>query len=205
MENWKFALSSIMGHKMRSFLTMLGIIIGVASVVVIMALGQGMTKQITDMFSADTRDIEIYYVAKDSDSKSIFDDDVETTSSDKGPKIQEEWLQKIDGVAGKKVMESLADIAPDLGRFIIEFAFGDIYSREGLSLQEREIITITSLLTQGGCEAQLDVHINGSLNVGISPEKIIETFIQCIPYVGFPRVLNATFVAKKIFAERNVL
>ncbi|AQP42368.1 MULTISPECIES: ABC transporter permease [Streptococcus] len=95
MENWKFALSSIMGHKMRSFLTMLGIIIGVASVVVIMALGQGMTKQITDMFSADTRDIEIYYVAKDSDSKSIFDDDVETTSSDKGPKIQEEWLQKI--------------------------------------------------------------------------------------------------------------
>ncbi|CDO18724.1 Putative ABC transporter permease protein [Streptococcus gallolyticus] len=95
MENWKFALSSIMGHKMRSFLTMLGIIIGVASVVVIMALGQGMTKQITDMFSADTRDIEIYYVAKDSNSKSIFDDDVETTSSDKGPKIQEEWLQKI--------------------------------------------------------------------------------------------------------------
>lgn len=95
MENWKFALSSIMGHKMRSFLTMLGIIIGVASVVVIMALGQGMTKQITDMFSADTRDIEIYYVAKDSDSKSIFDDDVEMTSSDKGPKIQEEWLQKI--------------------------------------------------------------------------------------------------------------
>ncbi|NBK99514.1 MAG: carboxymuconolactone decarboxylase family protein [Erysipelotrichia bacterium] len=120
-------------------------------------------------------------------------------------KVGEEWLQKIDGVAGKKVMESLADIAPDLGRFIIEFAFGDIYSREGLSLQEREIITITSLLTQGGCEAQLDVHINGSLNVGISPEKIIETFIQCIPYVGFPRVLNATFVAKKIFAERNVL
>lgn len=95
MENWKFALSSIMGNKMRSFLTMLGIIIGVASVVVIMALGQGMTKQITDMFSADTRDIKIYYVAKDSDSKSIFDDDVETTSSDKGPKIQEEWLQKI--------------------------------------------------------------------------------------------------------------
>lgn len=120
-------------------------------------------------------------------------------------KVGEEWLQKIDGVAGKKVMESLADIAPDLGRFIIEFAFGDIYSREGLSLQEREIITITSLLTQGGCEAQLDVHINGSLNVGISPEKIIETFIQCIPYVGFPRVLNVTFVAKKIFAERNVL
>ena len=94
MENWKFALSSIMGHKMRSFLTMLGIIIGVASVVVIMALGQGLTKQITDMFSADTRDVQIYYVTKDSDSDSFFDD-TESTSQDKGPKIQEEWLQKI--------------------------------------------------------------------------------------------------------------
>lgn len=94
MENWKFALSSIMGHKMRSFLTMLGIIIGVASVVVIMALGQGLTKQITDMFSADTRDVQIYYVTKDSDSDSFFDD-TESTSQDKGPKIQEGWLQKI--------------------------------------------------------------------------------------------------------------
>ena len=94
MENWKFALSSIMGHKMRSFLTMLGIIIGVASVVVIMALGQGLTKQITDMFSADTRDVQIYYVTKDSDSDSFFDD-TKSTSQDKGPKIQEEWLQKI--------------------------------------------------------------------------------------------------------------
>ena len=70
--------------------------------------------------------------------------------------------------------------------------------------EEREIVTITSLLTLGGCEPQLEVHINGSLNVGISPEKIIETFIQCIPYVGFPKVLNATFVAKKIFSERNL-
>lgn len=43
-----------------------------------------------------------------------------------------------------------------------------------------------------------------SLNVGIAPEKIIETFIQCIPYTGFPKVLNAIFVAKKIFAERGI-
>ena len=94
MENWKFALSSIMGHKMRSFLTMLGIIIGVASVVVIMALGQGMTKQITDMFSADTRDVQIYYVSKGAENQDRFED-VGLSSMDNGPKIQEEWLQKI--------------------------------------------------------------------------------------------------------------
>lgn len=112
-------------------------------------------------------------------------------------------LKKIDGIAGENVLHSLESVAPDLGRYIIEFAFGDIYTRKGLSLQEREMITITSLLTLGGCEAQLEVHINGSLNVGISPKKIIETFIQCIPYVGFPRVLNAVFVAKKIFLKRQ--
>lgn len=114
-------------------------------------------------------------------------------------------LKKIDGVGGEKVIESLKTIAPDLGNYIIEFAFGDIYPREGLSLQERELITITSLLTAGGCEPQLDVHINGALNVGILPEKIIETFIQCIPYTGFPKVLNAVDVAKEVFAARDAL
>lgn len=77
-------------------------------------------------------------------------------------------LQKIDGAGGEAVIESLQDISPDLGKYIIEFAFGDIYTRNGLNLQEREIITITSLLTAGGCEPQLRVHINGALNVGVT-------------------------------------
>lgn len=113
-----------------------------------------------------------------------------------------ELLNQIDGSGGEKVIRSLQDIAPDLGKYILEFAFGDIYSRKELDIQEREIITITSLLTCGGCEPQLKVHINASLNVGISPEKIVETFMQCVPYVGFPRVLNAIFTAKEVFAER---
>ncbi len=116
-----------------------------------------------------------------------------------------EQLKKIDGIGGENVIKSLEDIAPDVGRFIIEFAFGEIYPRENLSLPEREMITITSLLTLGGCESQLEVHINGALNVGISPQKIVETFIQCIPYVGFPRVLNAITVAKSVFSERKNL
>ena len=115
-----------------------------------------------------------------------------------------ERLKEVDGNGGEQVIASLEGIAPDLGRYILEFAFGDVYCREGLSLQEREVITIASLLTAGGCEPQLEVHINGSLNVGLSPEKVIETFIQCIPYTGFPKVLNAVNVAKKVFAERNI-
>ena len=116
-----------------------------------------------------------------------------------------EQLKRIDGIGGENVIKSLEDIAPDLGKYIIEFAFGDIYPRKGLTLQEREMITISSLLSAGGCEPQLEVHINGSLNVGVAPEKIIEAFIQCIPYVGFPRVLNAVSVAKKIFEERKIV
>lgn len=70
-----------------------------------------------------------------------------------------ENLKKIDGTAGSNVIENLSDIAPDLARYIIEFAFGQIYERPGLSLQERELLTLSSLLTAGGCEAQLQVHI----------------------------------------------
>lgn len=69
-----------------------------------------------------------------------------------------ENLKKIDGTAGSNVIENLSDIAPDLARYIIEFAFGQIYERPGLSLQERELLTLSSLLTAGGCEAQLQVH-----------------------------------------------
>ena len=115
-----------------------------------------------------------------------------------------EKLKEIDGIGGENVIQSLQDIAPDVGKYIIEFAFGDVYTRPELNMQEREMITITRLLTTGDCEPQLEVHINGSLNVGLSPEKIIETFIQCIPYTGFPKVLNAIYTAKKIFAERHI-
>ncbi len=111
-------------------------------------------------------------------------------------------LAQIDGAGGEQVIRALADIAPDLGRQIVEFAFGEVYTRGVLSMQERELITITSLLTVGGCEQQLEVHINGALRVGISVEKIVETFMQCVPYVGFPRVLNAIFVAKRVFSQR---
>ena len=114
-----------------------------------------------------------------------------------------ELLQQVDDAGGEAVIDSLSGIAPDLGRYIVEFAFGDIYTRKGLSLQERELVTIASLLTAGGCEPQLRVHLNGALNVGVAPETIVEAIIHCVPYVGFPRVLNAVSTAKEVFASRE--
>lgn len=86
---------------------------------------------------------------------------------------------------------------------MLKFAFGTIYERGVLNFKDRELITITSLLTQGGCENQLRVHIQASLNVGLTQEEIIETFIHYAPYVGFPRVLNAIFVAKEILLTES--
>lgn len=116
-----------------------------------------------------------------------------------------ELLRQVDDTGGEAVIDSLAGIAPDLGRYIVEFAFGDIYARDGLSLQERELVTIASLLTAGGCEPQLRVHLNGALNVGVPPQKIVEALIHCVPYVGFPRVLNAVSTAKEVFVLQGLL
>lgn len=116
-----------------------------------------------------------------------------------------ELLDRIDGGGGEAVLRSLEGVAPDLGRYIAEFAFGDVYARPGLSLEEREMVTLASLLTAGGCEPQLEVHLSAALNVGLSPEKIVEVLLQCVPYTGFPRVLNAVFAAKRVFVERGLL
>ena len=61
------------------------------------------------------------------------------------------------------------------------------------------------LTALGGCEPQLEVHVNASLNVGMTPQQIIEALLQTSVYCGFPRALNATFAAKKVFADRGLL
>lgn len=112
-------------------------------------------------------------------------------------------LGEIDGAQGEAVMAALADIAPDLGQYIVGFAFGEIYCRPHLDIRQRELITLAALAAQGGCERQLRVHIHAALNVGLSREQIVETFIQCVPYLGFPKVLNAVHAAKSVFADNQ--
>jgi 4-carboxymuconolactone decarboxylase len=114
-------------------------------------------------------------------------------------------LQEIDGEAGQKVIDSLASIAPDLAKYTIEFPFGDVYQRPGLDLKSREMATVAALTALGHCQPQLNVHINGALNVGCTPEEIIEIIIQMAVYAGFPAALNAMFVAKEVFQERNII
>ncbi|SJZ96105.1 4-carboxymuconolactone decarboxylase [Enhydrobacter aerosaccus] len=111
-------------------------------------------------------------------------------------------LAEIDGEAGHKVVAALADIAPDFATYVLEFPFGDIYSRQGLGLREREIATIAALAALGNAAPQLKVHIEAGLNVGLAREEIVEILIQMAVYAGFPAALNGLFAAKEVFAQR---
>ncbi len=111
-------------------------------------------------------------------------------------------LASIDGHAGQKVVDALADIAPDFARYLIEFPFGDIYSRPGLGLREREIATIAALTALGNATPQLKVHIEAGLNVGVGRAEIVEILMQMAVYTGFPAALNGLFAAKEVFAGR---
>lgn len=110
-------------------------------------------------------------------------------------------LKEIDGRAGEKVVESLQDIAPDFARLLIEFPFGDVYSRPGLDLKMRELAVVAALTAMGNAAPQLKVHIHGARNVGCSRQEIVEVVMQMAVYAGFPAALNGLFAAKEIFSQ----
>jgi 4-carboxymuconolactone decarboxylase len=114
-------------------------------------------------------------------------------------------LAEVDGEAGVRVVQSLQDISPELGRFVVEFAFGDVISRPGLGLREREIATIAALTALGTARAQLTVHVNAALNVGCTPREVVETILQMAVYAGMPAALNGMFIAKDVFATRGIV
>lgn len=112
-------------------------------------------------------------------------------------------LEEIDGEAGTNVINSLRDIAPDFARYLIEFPFGDIYSRPGLDLRSREIAVVAALTALGNAAPQLKVHIEGALNVGVTRDEVVEVIMQMAVYAGFPAALNGLFAAKEVFAARE--
>ena len=114
-----------------------------------------------------------------------------------------ETLKQIDGEQGERVLASLRDISPDFATYLIEFPFGDIYSRPGLDLKTRELAVVAALTAMGNAKPQLQVHIHGAMNVGSSRQEVIEVIIQMAVYAGFPAALNGLFAAKEVFQERE--
>lgn len=112
-------------------------------------------------------------------------------------------LLEIDGKAGEEVENNLKDICPDLGKYIIEYSFGDIYSRQGLELKSKEIAVVAALTAMGNAEPQLKVHINGALNVGCTINDVKEVILQMSGYSGFPTCINGMNALKSVLKQRK--
>lgn len=118
-------------------------------------------------------------------------------------KIQELTSSSDDNPTGfMDIGEGFKDIAPDLSKYVVEFAFGEIYSRPGIDNKQKVLTTITALVAQG--KPQIAMHIKTGLSVGLTPEEIVGCIVHLIPYTGFPSVLNALKVTQEVFKEQGV-
>ena len=113
-----------------------------------------------------------------------------------------ENFRRITGPAGKSLAETFRKTSPDLERYLMEFVFGDIYSRPALDVKSRQLAAISALAALGTCQPQLVVHINGALNVGCTEAEIVEVLLAVAIFAGFPAAINATVIAKQVFADR---
>ncbi|GAP72034.1 carboxymuconolactone decarboxylase [Candidatus Symbiothrix dinenymphae] len=127
------------------------------------------------------------------------------TKMEQSDRYKQGWekLKEIDGEAGEKVINGLKDISPDLGKFIIEYSFGDIYTRDGLDLKSKEIAVVAALTAMGTAQPQLKVHINGALNTGSSISEVKEVILQMAVYSGFPSCINGMNALKEVLKERQ--
>lgn len=113
----------------------------------------------------------------------------------KGREIQDRYF-------GAEMIQAMNDNAPEgqkhFNTFLEGFCFGDFYTRDGLNDQQRELITFVFIATLGGCENQLRGHIQGNLSVGNNKEKLVSAITVVLPYIGFPRSLNALSIINEI-------
>ena len=109
-----------------------------------------------------------------------------------------EILKEMTDVNGIQTIKNLGKIFPDFEEKMISFGFGQIYSRSTLDLKTREIVTLTSLITQGAFE-QLGFHIKAALKAGLKSEEILEIILHCAAYAGFPKACSALVVAGEAF------
>lgn len=113
-------------------------------------------------------------------------------------------LAQTSGASGEAVIRSFDDIAPDIGRMIVEHSYGDVFSRPGIDPKVRELTACAALaaVATKTTEAPLRVHINAALNAGASRKEVLETLLNLVPYSGYPVVQQAVRIAGEEFAKR---
>jgi len=108
-------------------------------------------------------------------------------------------MRDIFGPGIESSLKGLAANSPELARCLVEFPFGDIYTRPRLDLKTREMLTVAALTVLGYPQAELKQHIQGALNVGCTREEILEIILQMAVYAGFPAALEAVKTAASAF------
>lgn len=96
-----------------------------------------------------------------------------------------------------------ANQLPIVQNYLSAFCFGDVYTRKGLDLKTRELLTFSIISALGGCDSQVRSHVQGNVAVGNSKENLIDTLAQSLPYIGFPRTLNALACVNAVITENS--
>lgn len=116
----------------------------------------------------------------------------------------EKGLALLKSVFGK-VIDDMYEQSPKNQRHIQEYlsanCFGDYYTRKGLDIKIRELLTYSILISLGGVEPQVKGHIQGNINVGNSKETLLAVTTQLLPYIGYPRTLNAIRCLNEVVPE----
>ena len=110
---------------------------------------------------------------------------------------------RIWGDQAERIEERLHTLDPDLARYVTEFAYGEIYEREGLDLKTRELLACVMLLSLGNPD-ELKTHLRGALRAGATEREVRETLLFAIPYLGFPRVVGAFAHLQQLLKQGNV-
>ncbi|MBU5336610.1 carboxymuconolactone decarboxylase family protein [Intestinibacter bartlettii] len=124
-----------------------------------------------------------------------------TTNKDNRVEKGNEVQVKIFGEGMKGFQNSGDEDTRHINYWLAGNCFGDYYTRTGLNYKQREMITVCFLLAQGGCETQLKSHILGNFNVGNDKEFLIKVVSQCMPFIGYPRTLNAINCIKEVASK----
>lgn len=119
------------------------------------------------------------------------------TRFEKGLEVQKE----IFGDIIDKMYEAAPENQIHIQKYLSANCFGDYYTRKGLDIKTRELLTFSIIMALGGCEPQLKGHIQGNLNVGNDKETLLSTVTQLLPYVGYPRTLNAIACLNEVIPE----
>jgi 4-carboxymuconolactone decarboxylase len=108
-------------------------------------------------------------------------------------------------IVGSDVVDKLYASAPDdqlhIQRYLSAHCFGDHYTRTGIDVPTRELLTFGMLVSLGGCEAQVEGHVAANLNVGNDRARLIDVLTQLLPFIGYPRALNAPRLVDEVTAS----